>query len=170
MSIWYAVYCPIQQEQKVLQICKEHLSQDALQDAFVFTYDRMRRYEGDWHLERQRMFPGYVFLESTNLEQLNKEIEKVSYLKKILLGDGTLTSLQEREEMFLRRFCGEVHHFGMSRGYIRDGRTFVTEGPLRGQEQLIRKIDRHKRIARVSIPTVGCCREIQVGLEIMSKS
>ncbi|MCI9478253.1 MAG: transcription antiterminator, partial [Lachnospiraceae bacterium] len=37
-------------------------------------------------------------------------------------------------------------------------------------ENLIRKIDRHKRIARVGLPSVGRLREMQVGLEIVAKS
>ena len=148
----------MQKEQEVLQACWQHLSREALQDAFVFTYDRMRRYEGAWHLERQKMFPGYIFLESENLERLVQEMEGIPSMKKVLAGSSNLTSLEEQEESFLQKLCGEDHHFGMSRGYIRDGCTFVSEGPLQGQEKLIRKIDRHKRIAKVQIPEAehGC--------------
>ena len=64
--IWYVLYCPNQKEEEALYACKRHLTREALADAFVFTYDRMRRYGGAWHLERQPLFPHYLFLESRN--------------------------------------------------------------------------------------------------------
>ncbi|MEH2956721.1 formyltransferase family protein [Candidatus Merdisoma sp. JLR.KK006] len=45
------LYCPNQKEEDLLYACKQHLTGEALKDAFVFTYDRMRRYGGAWHLD-----------------------------------------------------------------------------------------------------------------------
>lgn len=116
------------------------------------------------------MFPDYVFLESEDGERLAEELEQYQSILTVLGGQGALTPVCGEEEQFLRRFCGKAHHFGMSRGYIRNGQTVVTEGPLQGRENLIRKIDRHKRIARVGMSSGGRLREMQVGLEIVSKS
>ena len=57
----------------------------------------------------------------------------------------------------------------MSRGIIRNGTTVVTEGPLKSRENLIRKIDRHKRTAKLGVPFGGKTVEITVGLEIYQK-
>lgn len=139
-----------------------------MKDAFCLTYDRMRKYEGDWHMEQQPMFPNYVFLESDDGEQLARELEQYQDFLAILGEKDILIPVRREEEQFLRGLCGKNHHFGMSRGYIQGGHTYVTEGPLRGRERLIRKIDRHKRIARLETP--GGLREMQVGLEIVAKS
>ena len=88
----------------------------------------------------------------------------------LLERDSQLVPVRPEEESFLKGICGTGHHFGMSRGYIREGQTFVTEGPLQGKEHLIRRIDRHKRIARVGTPGEDRAREVQVGLEIVTKS
>lgn len=40
----------------------------------------------------------------------------------------------------------------MSTGYIKDGTTHVTQGPLQGREKFIRRIDRHKRLAWLVLP------------------
>lgn len=137
-------------------MCGKHISNEILQDIFEFTYDRMRRYEGKWHLERQPLFPDYVFLESKDGEKLTRELTKFFGVNKFLSDYAPLILLDQKEELFLRDFCANTHHLGMSWGYIQDGVTFVTEGPLRGKEQLIRRIDRHKRVAQVEIP--GNCR------------
>ena len=168
--IWYVLYCPNQKEEEALYACKRYLTREALADAFVFTYDRMRRYGGAWHLERQPLFPHYLFLESRNEEKLQEELRHYSQVLSVFESDGKLVRVEPEEEKLLRMLCGAGHHSRMSRGYIRDGQTVVTEGPLRGRENLIRKIDRHKRIARVGLPSVGRLWEMQVGLEIVSKS
>lgn len=170
LDIWYVLYCPNQKEEELLKACKRHLTREALEDAFVLTYDRMRRYNGAWHLERQPLFPQYLFLESRNEERLKDELKQYTQVFSVLESSGKLVRVEPEEEKLLRMLCGAGHHSQMSRGYIRDGQTVVTEGPLRGRENLIRKIDRHKRIARVGMPSAGRFREMQVGLEIVAKS
>lgn len=170
IGIWYVLYCPRQREEEVLYACKKHLTKDALEDAFVFTYDRMRRYDGSWHLERQLLFPYYVFLESMDEERLAEELKCCFQVFTVFDSNGKLVKVEPEEEKMLRLLCGTGHHSRMSRGYIQNGQTVVTEGPLRGRENLIRKIDRHKRIAQVGMPSKECTWEMQVGLEIVSKS
>lgn len=179
-------------------MCKEYLSEEALQEAFVVTYERMRRYEGAWHLELKPLFPHYIFLETRDEKRLAEELKQFPEAFPIFKNRGTILEgriipLKPEEEQFLRTICGDKHHIQISRGYIQGGKTFVTEGPLKGRECLIRKIDRHKRMARVRIPkksedskyeggiiqesevsdslgnTEGL-RELQIGLEIVRKS
>ena len=170
LHIWYVLYSPNQKEEELLYACKQHLTKEALEDAFVFTCDRMRRYKGAWHLERNPLFPHYLFLESRDEDKLTEELKRYSKVLSVLESDGKLVRVEQEEEAFLRMLCGAGHHSQMSRGYIRDGQTVVTEGPLRGKEGLIREIDRHMRIARVGMASMGRFREMQVGLEIVSKS
>ena len=150
--------------------CKRHLTKEALTDAFVFTCDRMRRYGGVWHLERRPLFPHYLFLESEDEEKLSEELKQYSQVFSVFESEGKLVRVEPEEERLLRVLCGAGHHSRMSRGYIRDGRTVVTEGPLQGKENLIRRIDRHKRIAQVGMPSSGSLQKMQVGLEIVAKS
>ena len=70
----------------------------------------------------------------------------------------------------MRSLCGEEHHFPMSRGYIQNGCMHVTEGPLKGKEPFIYKVDRHKRLARLKVPFIDGMRDMSMGLEIVSKS
>lgn len=134
----------------------------------------MRRYEGAWHLERQLCFPDFVFLESKDRERLVRELKTLPSLRKILGESSPLIPLGQEEEQLLQSLWGAGHHLGMSRGYIRDGQTIVTEGPLQGKEQLIRRIDRHKRVAQIGISSehisAGDFQKLQVGLEIVAKS
>ena len=148
--IWYLITCKTQEEQKILTICRKNLSPEALQDIFVLTYDRMRKYEGIWHLERQLLFPGSVFLESNNEKILLKELGKCNV---IAPQENLFIRMSRKEEQLLKRLCGVKHHLEMSRGVIRRGETKIIEGPLKGMESRISRIDRHKRLARVQFVT-----------------
>ena len=132
----------------------------------MLTYDRMRRYEGAWHTEKREVFPGCVFLESENEKQLLRELKQ----KGLEDMAGSLAALEVQEENLLKSLCTSGHHLEMSRGYILDGQTHVLEGPLRGMESWIRRIDRHKRLARLEISGgLMSDRPVCLGLEIVEK-
>ena len=170
IAIWYVVYCPHQDMRQLMEFCKKTLSEQAAACVFNFTYDRMKRYQGEWHLERSLSFPDYFFIESSNGEQLKKEMNRNELASKILATGGIVTPVDKQEEELLRRLSDESHHMGMSTGYIAEGKTYVTQGPLVGYESRIRKIDRHKRLARISLPYAKGEMKLCMGLEIKTKS
>lgn len=136
-----------------------------IQDVFVLTYSCMKHYQGAWHMEKRLLFPEYVFLESDALPSasaLSRTEERETR------DSPVVEALKPEEEEFLRQISQPGHHVEMSKGYIKSGKTFVTEGPLYGKEPYIRRIDRHKRLAKLELP-MSHGREIQVGLEIYRK-
>ena len=94
-------------------------------------------------------------------------MENHPYICAGLDSETELMVLKPEEEELLKQLCGPEHHLAMSRGVIREGITYVTEGPLMGRENMIRKIDRHKRIARLGAGVSNHEKEIKAGLEII---
>ena len=169
--MWYLCDCGEQNPTEFARICRQSLSARALEDAFVPTYDRMKRYQGQWHVEEGIAFPDYIFLETKNAEALLSDMEKCCQAGKLSrYVIQQMVSLQPEQEDFLRNVLGTEKHMGISRGYIKDGRTYVMRGPLKGKEKLICKIDRHKRLAKLKISVGDSCKEMQAGLEIISKN
>lgn len=119
--IWYVVYCPHQNMQNLMELCKKTLSEQAAACVFTFTYDRMKRYQGEWHLERSLSFP-VILHRSKHGEQLEKEIESKELASKILATGGIVTPVDTQEEELLRRLSDESHHMKMSTGYIAEGK------------------------------------------------
>ena len=78
-------------------------------------------------------------------------------------------SLIPCETPYLKDMCKEGYLVGMSKGIIRKGVLIVTSGPLEGREEIIRKVDRHKRTAEIEIPFPGKRKCLTVGLEIYEK-
>ncbi len=139
----------------------------ALLNAFILTYDRMRRYQGAWHLEKKLVFPANVLLESENENVLREEINRH---KEISDGTRPVLRMTWEEEKFLSCLCGKKKHIEMSRGVICRGVMQVTEGPLEGMEERICQINRHKRLARIQASKSREAGYILAGLEIMEKS
>lgn len=112
------------------------------------------------------MFPAYIFLESKNENILLMELKKCG----ITAEQGNrLIRLDQEEEQFLKILCGKEHHLQMSRGIICKGVAHITEGPLKGMESRICKIDRHKRLARIMMATRLGDGSLPAGLEITEK-
>ena len=52
--------------EEVIKSCRRQISHQILRDIFVFTSDRMKRYEGSWHMEKRQLFPDCIFVETTD--------------------------------------------------------------------------------------------------------
>lgn len=170
--MWYVLYCPKTNEEDILQSCKKNISGTVLKDAFLLTYERMKRYQGSWHLEKEKMFPDYIFLESDDGEGLYQELEPYRLaVQPVESGyDKILLPVESEEEQLLQELCGNERNMSMSKGIIRSGITQVTEGPLKGKEHMISRIDRHKRLAFLKMPGFSAGAALKAGLEITEKT
>ena len=52
---------------------------------------------------------------------------------------------------------------------LENDRVRILNGPLQGMEDCIRKIDRHKRKARIAVEMFGRNIDMEIGLEIIAK-
>ena len=73
------------------------------------------------------------------------------------------------EERFLKDLYGDSRNLKMSRGIVKNGVTQVTAGPLKGLEKRICRIERHKRLVKLKMPTEQSIGYIMAGLEITEK-
>lgn len=168
--MWYLFRCSREKEEELLRKCREKLDSSILEDAFLFTYDRLRRYEGSWHSEKVSMFPGFICLQSSDGQALSGELARKVFLPGVSVQDPDLVPVRWEEQRFLSGLGGEAHHIPFSRGVIRHGKTFVLEGPLKGREEMITRIDRHKRLAYLRTSHLPQALCVKAGLEITEKA
>ena len=90
-------------------------------------------------------------------------------MTKLLRDEHSVQQLTENEEELLINLGGADHIVEMSYGYIEGQKVNITQGPLKGLEGEIRKIDRHKRSCIVEIDMFGQKTRMTVGLEIVEK-
>lgn len=169
--MWYAMQVFTGEEESVKRLISEMVDDKVIAECFIIRFEKSRRYRGEWHREGNILFPGYVFIETDCPLDAYEKLKKVPKLSKILGRDAEyFEPINEREEMALKELMGFNHTIEMSVGYIEGERIIVTSGALVDKEGMIKKIDRHKRTAVISIEMFGQMTDTTVGLEIISKT
>ena len=168
--MWYVIQVRTGTEEEIKNQCLKVISPDVLEHCFIPYYESMKRYHGEWHKVKNVLFPGYVFLVSDGIEELYYGLKKVIGLTKLLGTGNEVVPLYKEEIQFLEDFGAEKESVGISKGIIEGEEVVVLDGPLKGYEGFIKKIDRHKRLAFLEIELMGRKVETQVGLEIMGKN
>ena len=140
--MWYVMQVRTGTEENIRCQCQRMISSDILKRCFIPYYQQKKRFQGKWHIQERILFPGYVFLIAENLEQLAENLRKVTGMTRLLgTGDEIIPLSWEEVELLL----------------------------IQGMEGYIRKINRHKRKAWVSIEMFGRSVDMEVGLEIIKK-
>ena len=121
------------------------------------------------------MFPGYIFIATDSDYQEFREF----YQQYIAIIDGCIKVLKYKDEVealypqerkFIERFVSKDSIIDSSFGFIEGERIRIIEGPLVGNESLIKKINRHKRTALIEIAMFGGIQSIELSCEIMAKT
>lgn len=140
-------------------------------DCYTPAYECARKVGGTWRTVTRMLFPGYVFVQTSEPSELRDRLREIPAFTR-LLGESneSFLALTDDEVAWLNAFTNvETHVVEMSEGVIEGDRVLVTKGPLRGHEGLIARIDRHKRLAELEIRMFGRDKRVRIGLEIVRK-
>lgn len=167
--MWYVMQVRTGTEENICCQCQRMISSDILDRCFIPYYQQKKRFQGKWHIQERIPFPGYVFLIAKNLEQLSENLRKVIGMTRLLGTGDEIVPLSQEEVELLQKLGKEEQLVAMSTGIIENDQVIILTGPLQGMEGYIRKINRHKRKAWISIEMFGRSMDMEVGLEIISK-
>ena len=170
---WYVLFARTCHEQKVERILKRQLDNNIF-TPFIPMLELIFKNSRRVKKELKPLFPGYVFIESEVVgHEFLKEIRTSLYttddIFRVLRYSNTEIALRESEKQMLLSLCNNDYCIESSCGFIEGDRVYIIEGPLKGFESIIRKIDRHKRTALIEIEFMGDLRLVHVGLEIIRK-
>lgn len=127
------------------------------------------RIQGVWEFRDSVIFPGYIFLETADIAALQADLELITDYHRLLSTDGGVSVLSPEEVRAVEDLCGPSHYVPTSLGIIESGKLRVTQGPLKGRESTVLKIDRHKRCAYLRAGVLGRAA-VRVGLEVPIKT
>lgn len=168
-SNWYVIQVMTGREEALCRDIKNLLEPELYEHCFVPMAERQHRKDGKFITLREPLFPGYLFIISDFIEDISVALWKISKFKRILRTDNTFVPLEPEEVSSFRSLTDEAFNVTMSKGFIIGDAITVTEGPLKGYEGRIKKIDRHKRMAFVELPFLGRDTRVRVPLEIVDK-
>ena len=120
----------------------------------------------EWLFGDTGPYKGNLKFDSKTLEKLLWRIPNV--VSPVRIG-GDFNALNKEEEQYLRQLMDEYNCIAMSYGYIADNQLMIYKGPLSGKSDMVKKIDRHKRIADIEVYLWHQPKRVRVGLEIIDK-
>lgn len=121
--------------------------------------------------QKVEMYPDYIFINSSlSHEEFNEKFHDVFLsidgFAKLMKYDD-IVPLDKREEDFLDKMLDGSDTIKHSIGRMVDSILVVEQGPLVGMEDMIKKTNRHKRLAFVDGGILGL---MKIPLEVVSKS
>ena len=167
--MWYVIQVHTGTEEKICRQCELLIDCSILERCFIPRFQQKKRFLGEWHMQNEILFPGYVFLITEQLDALTESLKQVMGMTKLLKTGEEITPLSEDEVKLLQKLGNEKQEIEMSTGIIEGDLVHIFDGPLQGMEGLIKKIDRHKRMAFLEVDMFGRKVEMRVGLEIVEK-
>lgn len=168
-NMWYVIQTGSGQEEKIKLECERLISEKTLQRCVLPMYEEKIKYKGEWHLRKKKLFPGYLFMISDELEILSDNLKKINGITKLLKAGETVVPLKEEEIVLIKKLIGDDDVMKMSEGLIENDKVIILSGPLKGMESSIKKLDRHKRKAWISIEMFNREQLVEVGAEILRK-
>lgn len=166
---WYVIFVT---KNKINELMFYFNNQPGIK-AFIPKIEKLISKEGEKDFLETPMFPNYLFIEtSLNEQEFNDVIKELkvdlaSTMKTLQDETQTIFALTFDEKRVLESLFNKDYLIKHSTGVIVNSKLIVQDGPLKGKEELIRKIDRHKRLAFLDNV---CGKLMKVPLEVISKS
>ena len=101
------------------------------------------------------LFPGYIFVITNEIRKFYDAFKFVDGFKKVLTDGEDFAPIRQEEADFIAGITDKDRNISLSEGYIVNSKIIVTSGPLLGREGIIKKIDRHKRLAYIEFDFMG---------------
>lgn len=162
--MWCVLATKVGREELIQQMCKRHLNKKIYSRCMFPLCEQREHYRGTWHTKLEKVFPGYLFFDTGDPDELSRQLRK----EKIMAQNDKLFVLTPEDVQCLL-FFGRTGVFPMSQGIIVNGRVIILSGPLVGEESRIRKVDRHKRRVWMQMELFRKPHMVVVGLEISQK-
>ncbi len=148
-------------------------------DTFFPKRQVRKRFRGEWNTVTEKLFPGYLFVETEDPTRLFFEMKRIPVLSKIL-GDpeASFATLNPEEEGFIRRIGRRRgdHCIGVSTvqiasdaPYKKGDKVNILSGDLLDFQGEVVGYDFHKRKAMVQTGMFGGT-VIHVGIELLAKA
>jgi len=164
---WYAIHVRTGNEDTVCEAIRKQVARIGYAGEFELLVPKRKLYErrqGVFSEVVHTLFPGYVLVQSTDIWKLAKLTRPCKGVFRYLESEGEFQEVNPAEICFVLRLTNSESEIEPSEVIMEDGITKVLNGPLKGNEGLIKKIDWHKQRAKVGFWFRG--REYVVGLGI----
>lgn len=165
--MWCAVHVENGNEAKTEEFLNKLLPNGLNARCFHLTRSRRKKFGGQWRTIREKLIPGYVFIDTDSPEEVYRALKKSSGQRLLFGSDDYVATLEARESEFMESITDRAGGIGISEICV-VGKSEIRylSGPLKQIGHLVKKVDLHKRIAEVEADFMGERQILYLGIEI----
>ena len=172
--MYYVIQVKTGKEQQAIEDILKNKPDDASFDVFSPYRKSFRKYKGVMREVVERCFPGYIFVETNDVQRLFKQLYFTPGFQKILGREGDTDNFvpldKDESRMIDILYSANNNRITeISNIEVREGEKIrVLDGPLAGLETQIKKVNLHKR--KITIEYMMCGRLVtsDVGINIIT--
>ena len=172
--MYYVIQVKTGKEQQAIDDILKNKPDDASFDVFAPYRKSLRKYKGVMREVVERCFPGYIFVETNDVQRLFKQLYFTPGFQKILGREGDTDNFvpldKDESRMIDILYSASSNRITeISNIEVREGEMIrVLDGPLAGLETQIKKVDLHKRTVTVEYMMCGRLVTSNVGINIVT--
>ena len=180
--MYYVIFVGSGNEAKTEQLIRRTASEGLCTECFHPVRHMKRKLRGEWKHLYTKLLPGYVFVESSDIKALHKSLIMTPGFKKILRteddeGGYDFYALTKSEVNWLMAICGKMNESEKIKpvielsqvGFDENDKAVILDGPLKGREAMVKKINLHRRTADLEVGFMGRTVILSVGIELVKK-
>ena len=175
-SGWYVIHVQSGKEQKMCELfeaaCRQAdlLDDDGqlLKECFYPRFRTQRKRRGEWKDVEHPLMPGYVIAVTSDPGKVAQVLRGIPKYARMLTMGESYVPLSEEE----RRWLDEQTSPGervvpMSVAYKRGDTIVITDGPLKGREWMVGRVNRANSMAHLELHVGAMTIRTKVGLAIL---
>ena len=172
---WYILRTYKDQEYEAADLLEQAIPKSLCSLCRIPQKIKMFRRGGEFHLVKDIMFPGYLFVRTSQPEKLQKVLKKSREFPQFLLfgktetGEDELIPISTQDLTFLQNVCGNElqSDMGVTDITLGENRTILGAcGALERYVNQIVRLDLHKRFAVVAVPLFNHSQTVQFGIRL----
>ncbi len=167
--MWYVIWTETGTEYDLRERIEREISKELFSGCMIPTKTEQQKWSGQIKNVTKVLFPGYVFIDTEEPEQLHIKIRRIKYNSRVMRTGEEFTPITETERRIIKSLTDADGNVGISTGIIEDGILGVIDGPLKGFEKYIVKIDRYKRKAWLKMKLFGEEKRFNLSLSVIEK-
>lgn len=164
--LWYVIQTYSGKEEKLVEMIHRMVPAECYGECFVIYYEQLRDRKQKNQIHILRLFPGYIFISSDDVERIFQHLKMVPAMSKIMTaGAFVFTPLYEGEAEFLMGIMDDDHIVRLTYAAT-DGKDHISflSGPLEKCKTLVKEYRFRDRYAMVRLRIMGQEKIVRMGI------
>ncbi len=172
--MWYAIQTITGKEEAAIETIQKLIDPKICENCFLLKREAIWRIQGRCQVHTERLFPGYVFLCTSNPEEFYRQLKLVPQYTRILgKEEEKFYPISQEEELFLKDLLQEDPEYTVRLSNVEvdeQGNIVACKEPLKAYLSCVVKKRIRLRYVVIRVQLFGKEREILLGIRLKGDS